>query len=206
MSGWSSKSLVITGLLFSGSANLFATELTTGKDEQSLLPYWQIEDPGMSLRLVQRLPDQVRGFYMARGFSPEHAERIAMSCGFQTVFKNNSHQSRPGPLSYNLRDWVVKTDGKKQGLKTREDWEEQWKKTKADESSRLAFKWSLVPTKLEYKANDYSWGLSYFNLKPGTVFDLKVVWQQYQKTRAYIIRNIQCAPDIHPDPEQFRNQ
>lgn len=202
----SSKILPIIGFLLSGSFNLYAAELKTGKDEQSLLPYWQIEDTGMSLRLVQRLPDQVRGFYLARGFSSEYAERIAMSCGFQTVFKNNSHKSMPSPLSYNLHDWVVEFGGKQQGLKTREDWEKEWKKTKAGESSRLAFEWSLVPTKLEYKPNDYSWGLSYFNLKPGTVFDLKIVWQQYEKTHAYTIRKIQCAPDIHPDPEEFGKQ
>ena len=39
-----------------------AARVTSGQDPQARLPYWQVEDKGMSLRLVQRLPDLFRGF------------------------------------------------------------------------------------------------------------------------------------------------
>ena len=81
----------------------------------------------------------------------------------------------------------------------------EWDKKNVSESSKLAFKWALVPTQMEYRPNDYNWGMSFFNLKPGSVFDLKVVWRQYDKTHDYVIKGMQCAPDIHPDPEAFRN-
>lgn len=180
--------------------------LTTGIDEQSLLPYWKIEKQGMSIRFVQRLPDQMRAFFLARGFSANDAEHIATSCAFQTVLTNTSHKSVPSPLNFDLRDWVVNHESKKSGMKAREDWSKEWDAKKISMSSKLAFKWALVPTQMEYRPNDYNWGMSFFNLKPGSVFDLKVVWRQYDKIHSYIIKGIQCAPDIHPNPEAFRNE
>ena len=61
--------------------------LLTGTDEAAQLPFWEWQDGVMSIRLVQRLPDQTRAFFMARGFDKQHAETIAQSCIFQTVYK-----------------------------------------------------------------------------------------------------------------------
>jgi len=193
--------LVVVPALLAQQA--MAITVTTGKDEQSLLPYWQVQDKGLMLRLVQRLPDQTRAFFMSRKFSPAHAERIATSCVFQTVFKNISHESTPSPLTYNLRDWVIYHQGEKRGLKTREDWETEWDQTDTSKMSKMDFYWALIPTTMTYEPGDYNWGMSLFDLRPGATFDLKIVWQQHGKTRAHTIRNIQCSPDIHPDPADF---
>jgi hypothetical protein len=185
------------------SSKGYAVEFATGIDEQAQLPYWQINDQGMSLRLVQRLPIQTRGFFFARGFNKEQVERIAQSCVFQTVFKNSSNKTnRPVPLTYNLRDWVVSYNGKQQGLKTREDWGREWQAEKVKISVQLAFEWALYPTEQEYKPGDYNWGMSIFNLKPGSTFDLRVVWQQYGKTHSAVIKNMRCAEDINPQPSE----
>ena len=199
-----SLTTIVTFCFFSETA--FSVTLTTGKDDQSFLPYWKIEESGMSLRFVQRIPDQVRAFFLSRGFSTEDAEHIATSCAFQTVLTNTSHKTVPDPLNFDLHEWVVTHKGMKSGMKTREDWSKEWDKKKVSENSKLTFKWALVPTQMEYRPNDYNWGMSFFNLKPGSVFDLKVVWRQYDKTHDYVIKGIQCAPDIHPDPETFRNE
>lgn len=183
-----------------------AATVTTGKDEQSLLPYWKLEESGMSLRFVQRIPDQSRAFFLAQGFSAKDAEHIATSCTFQTVLTNTSHKSVPAPLNFDLREWVINYKGKSSGMKTREDWDKEWGEKKISRNSRLTFKWALVPTQMEYKPNDYNWGMSFFNLKPGSIFDLKVVWRQYDKMHDYVIKGMQCSPDIHPDPETFRNE
>jgi hypothetical protein len=187
-------------LLLSASVPCLAAAVTTGVDEQAQLPYWQVSNDSMSLRLVQRLPDQTRGFFMARGFSPEHAERIAQSCVFQTVFHNLSNTGQPSPLAYNLHDWVVYTGGAQHSLKTREDWDAEWQRLGASQSARIAFEWSLYPTRQTYRPGDYNWGMSIFDLAPGTAFDLEVVWRQHGKTHTQLIKGIECAPDIHPDP------
>lgn len=192
--------LAVSLILLSAPA-VAAVTLTTGIDEAAKLPYWEIRDEGMTLRLVQRLPDQTRGFAMARGFTLDQAEVIAQSCAFQTVFKNISNLGKPGILSYNLRDWVIYYQGKQRGMKTREDWKITWPQGEVKPASLLALNWGLYPTVQTYKPGDYNWGLSTFNLKPGAKFDLKVVWRQHDRQHEFVIRDMQCAPDIHPDPD-----
>jgi len=188
-------------LSLSGEFALAATRVQTGIDKDAQLPYWQISEQGMSLRLVQRLPDQTRGYFQARGFSESDADLIARSCVFQTEFKNISNRGRrPAVLEYNLHNWVVTADGRRQGLKLREDWKPYWQSRGVAMPAQLAFEWSLYPTHQVYKPGDYNWGMSIFNLKPGTRFDLKVVWHQYGKLHSANIRNISCAPDVHPQP------
>ncbi|MCG6887578.1 MAG: hypothetical protein LJE74_10240 [Proteobacteria bacterium] len=196
--------LVVPFILFATSSRLvFAVTLSTGIDEVANLPYWEIKGDGMTLRLVQRLPDQSRGFAMARGFTPEQAEVFAQSCAFQTVFKNISNLTTPGTLNYNLRDWIIYYQGKKRGMKTREDWEKTWPPGQVKPAAQLALNWGLYPTVQSYKPGDYNWGLSTFNLKPGAMFDLRVVWHQYDKQHEFVIHDVQCAPDIHPDPDDI---
>lgn len=187
-------------LLSTAAAASAAVKLSTGVDEQAQLPYWEISDASMSLRLVQRLPDQTRGFFTARGFPAAHAEIIAQSCVFQTVFKNQSQHGTPSPLEYNLRKWVITVVGEVQGLKTREDWKPDWQRLGVALPAQLAFEWSLYPTQQVYQAGDYNWGMSMFNLKPGTAFDLKVVWRQHGRAHAETIRGMRCAPDVEVAP------
>jgi hypothetical protein len=164
------------GVLLLGSVTAHAeTRFHTGIDQDAALPYWQISDQGM-----------------------------AKSCVFQTVFKNVSNLTQASALDYNLHDWVVRVAGRHQGLKVREDWKREWQRRKVKPAAQLAFEWSLYPTQQVYKSGDYNWGMSIFNLKPGTKFDLQVVWHQYGQTRSATIKDIQCAADIHPDPASAR--
>jgi len=175
--------------------------ITIGTDEQAMLPYWQYKDEGMSIRLVQRLPDQTRGYFVARGFSTEHAELIAQSCVFQTVFKNISDQGKPSAIVYNMENWIVTHNGKAGGMKTREKWAEQWQKLNVAPPAKLAFEWGLLPTTQDYQPSDYNWGMAIFDLAPASSFSLKLTWQQYGEQRSVTIPNMQCSADIHADPE-----
>ena len=172
----------------------------TGVDEEARLPYWEIVEPDVSIRLVQRLPDQTRGFFQARGFSVEDSERIAQSCVFQTVFKNTSAAPASNTIEYNLREWVVRTAGAHRGLKTREDWEQEWDARRAPAAARLAFEWALLPTRQTYRSGDYNWGMSIFSLKPGQEFDLDVVWYRNGAKHMALLKGVRCAPDIHLKP------
>lgn len=175
--------------------------ITTGIDEQAMLPYWQYKDEGMSIRLIQRLPDQTRSFFVARGFSAEHAELIAQSCVFQTVFKNISNKGTPSAISYNMDNWRVIHQGIENKMKLRENWVPQWNDLAVTTPAKLAFEWSLLPTTQDYQPGDNSWGMSIFNLSPASSFSLKLTWQQYGKQRSATIPNMQCAADISIDPE-----
>jgi hypothetical protein len=174
--------------------------VSRGIDEEARLPYWEVAEPDVAIRLVQRLPDQTRGFFQARGFPVPDAERIAQSCVFQTIFRNTSRPADPGPIEYDLREWVVRTAAGRQNLKTREDWAREWKARGAPKAAQLAFEWALLPTRQTYGPGDYNWGMSVFNLAPGAEFDLDVVWRQRGERRSVRLTGVQCAPDVEIPP------
>lgn len=176
-------------------------EIAHGTDAEARLPYWEVRDPGVSIRLVQRLPDQTRGYFEARGFGAMAVERIARGCVFQTVFRNLSPDGPAGTIDYDLREWVAEAGGRKSGLKTREDWERDWLRMQIPGPARTAFKWSLLPTRQAYRPGDYNWGMSMLELRPGTRFNLTVVWRQDGVRRSALIRDIVCAADERRDPE-----
>ncbi len=177
-----------------------AAVVNTGTDDEALLPYWEVAEQGVSIRLVQRLPDQTRGFFQARGFSVADSELIAQNCVFQGVFKNLLPATDPGKIEYDLREWVVHATGAKRQMKTREDWKKIWTGRRAPQAAQLAFEWGLLPTRQTYGPGDYNWGMSVFGLAPGTEFDLDVVWHQRGERRSVRVKGMRCAPDSHPQP------
>ena len=191
---------LIALLLCCFSFNAFANVLT-GKDVDAKLPFWEWRSENVSIRLVQRLPDQSRAYFMARNFTAEQAELIAQSCAFQTIFKNITPAGQKKVVSYDLSEWGIKSSGRKQGLVTREAWQTIWKTKNVTQAARIAFEWSLMPTRHHYQPGDFNWGMTIYGLPPGTRFDLQLVWYENDEQKMAAISNIECAADIHPDPE-----
>ena len=178
-----------------------ATTLTTGEDAEARLPYWEVASDAITIRLVQRLPDQTRGYFQARGFPAEDSELIAQSCVFQTIFSNRSRATAPVKIEYNLQDWVVTMNGVQGPMQTREHWKKVWSERHAPLQAQLAFEWSLLPTRQFYGPGDYNWGMSLYGFAPGARFDLDLVWYQDGVRRNARMPGVICAPDIHPQPE-----
>lgn len=178
-----------------------AAGVSHGMDPDARLPYWEVAEPGVAIRLVQRLPDQTRGFFQARGFRVADAERIAQSCVFQTIFRNTSAPAEPATIEYDLREWIVHAAGGRRAMKTREDWAAEWSARAVPRAAQLAFEWALLPTRQAYGPGDYNWGMSVFGLAPGAEFDLDVVWHLRGERRAVRVNGMRCAPDIEVPPE-----
>lgn len=179
------------------SAAVNGAQLSQGVDAEAGLPYWQVQDAGMSLRLVQRLPDQTRAFFLARGFARADAEMIAQSCVFQTVLKNTSQTSRPDALEYSLQNWRVHRAVFVSGLKTREAWAKVWAARETPMPARIAFAWALLPTQQRNNPGDYNWGMTVFDMPPESRFDLEVVWHQFGKRQSAVLKGLHCGPDVH---------
>jgi hypothetical protein len=173
-----------------------AAEIVRSADEETGLRKWHLAEGSLEVELVQRLPDQTRGFFMARGFSPAIAEEIAVSCIFQTIIRNTGSQADATAISIDLTQWrVIREDGE-QGVRLKEPWIASWPENAVSEASRLAFQWALFPTQQEFLADDYNWGMTAFGLPPGAVFDLDLVWQENGTARTVRIAAIECAPDV----------
>lgn len=171
-------------------APVFA-EVVTGRDVQTGLSSWEWREAGISIQLVQRLPDQTRAFFEARGFSAKAADRIARACVFQTIFRNDGNQ----PLSYDLENWRIRHQGKSLSLRTRERWDELWEQGGANQAARIALRWSLLPSQQHFESGDYNWGMTSFGLPPGQIFDLSIAVTRNETSLTRKIPGIICAAD-----------
>lgn len=176
-------------------------EVLTGIDSDAQLPFWELRTPEMSLRLVQRLPDQTRAYFQGRGFPRSQADFIAQHCIFQTIYKNTAAAGNPLVIDYDLTQWQIHHDGKSSHLMLREDWQRIWQQQSVTSAARIAFNWSLLPTHQTYRANDYNWGMTSFGLPPGSHFDLSIQWRENGIAKSARVNQLQCAPDIHPEPK-----
>lgn len=176
-------------------------QLSRGEDPDTGLRHWHWQEAGISFKLTQRLPDQTRAFFGARGFDKAARERVALACVFQTEFRNTAGNDQP-PVEYDLSEWRVHTDDGTQPLMVRETWKPIWQEhDDLPKAARIAFEWALLPTQQEYAAEDYNWGMTAYGLAPGSEFDLEFSWRRGDQTYTRRINAIECPPDIHPQPD-----
>lgn len=183
-------------IAFSVAITLASAGVKTATDGQTQLQSWTLVEGALSLQIIQRLPDQTRAFFQGRGFSSNIANDIATLCVLQTIGKNTASSSDGDLISYDLHDWKVRYRGAPQSIKFKELWDQEWSKHDVSTASRLAFRWATFPTQQSFEAGgDFNWGMISFGLKPGSVFDLKVIWQQNNQTRSQWINQIKCPSD-----------
>jgi len=169
--------------------------ISGGVQDDTGLRFWRLEDRGVSFELVQRLPDQTRAFFQARGFSAEQANEIALGCVFQSIFRNTG-AAESGAVTYDLADWVVLVNGTRLPVTLKEAWDRQWQESGVVEPARIAFRWSFLPTRQRYEPGDYNWGMTSYGLPPGATFDLDMAWTRDSDRETARIPGIECAPDL----------
>ena len=172
-------------------ASPISAELERGRDPDTGLLSWTWRHRGVSVQLVQRLPDQTRAFFLARGFNAEAADLIARACVFQTIFRNDGER----PVTYDLGEWTVHHQGEELGLRTREVWDREWQAQGIDQPARIAFRWSLLPTVQRFEPGDYNWGMTSFGMAPGERFDLSLRTVVDGQAIVDTISAVICAPD-----------
>jgi hypothetical protein len=176
-------------------------EVITGTDEMASLPFWEWRNDYMSLRLVQRLPDQSRAYFAGRGFQGADVETIAGHCVFQTVYKNISTASHKRVIEHDIRDWRVHYEGKTLSIMPREDWQPIWRSKGIAQAQIVAFEWSLLPTKQRFEAGDYNWGMTFVKVPHGASFDLDIHWKVDGKPQTARMKNVTCAKDVYIPPQ-----
>ncbi|MCO6413265.1 MAG: hypothetical protein J5I92_11010 [Thiogranum sp.] len=149
--------------------------------------------------MTQRLPDQTRAFFLARGFDAESAELVATQCVFQSMFRNTGSKGS-GAVDIDLDDWVVEANDERSRLLTRGKWEAILESSGLQPAAMIAFTWSLLPTRQSYQPDDYNWGMTSYGLAPGMKFNLGFTWRHNGQLREGMLRGVECPPDIHPEP------
>ncbi len=169
------------------------------------LKSWHFQSGPLSLTLVQRLPDQTRAFYLARGFSQHDANAIATQCVMQTIVKNLANSPTDAEVLVKLADWRVRLEQAEKPIKLKEEWLQSWRLRnrqdknqldKVKKSAMVAFKWSTFPTRQIFQPEgDYAWGMITIGLPPGSRFDLKLVWYENGQQKQYWLNQVECSQD-----------
>jgi hypothetical protein len=166
-------------------------ETRQARDAETGIQSWETGAQGVNLSLTQILPDQVRAFYLARGFDREAAEAYASACVFQTVLRNEGN----APISFHLGDWRMLKGKTAFRLKTEHDWQHEWAGRKLTEPARIAFRWAQFPLQQDFEPGDWNQGMTTYPLPRGACFDLKFKWRAGGKTREGIVKGVCCAQD-----------
>ncbi|WP_455197932.1 hypothetical protein [Kaarinaea lacus] len=177
-------------------------EVVTGTDEVAQLPFWEWRNNYMTVRLVQRLPDQTRAYFSGRGFKSPEVKVISGFCIFQTVYTNTTGEENKRVIEHDIRTWRYRYKGKDLLMKPREDWKNDWLALGVAQSQIVAFEWSLFPSRQTFKAGDYNWGMSVFKVAHGDSFDLELNWTVDGIKQSAMVPGITCAKDIYIPPQQ----
>ncbi|TNG00059.1 MAG: hypothetical protein EP297_04420 [Gammaproteobacteria bacterium] len=147
--------------------------------------------------MVQRLPDQTRAFFLARGFDKESADILGKKgCVFQSIMKNTAEKSATSLIDIDLKLWrMSQPNSSTTGIRLSSDWLKLWQHRGLGKSSQIAFKWSFFPTVQHFQGGDYNWGMTSYGLPPGASFDLTVVWKENGQPHTEILPGIECAQD-----------
>ena len=150
---------------------------------------------GLKLELAPVPPDAVRAFFMGRGFAKKDAELLVHeACIFRSAI-GSAFTSAGGPqVTIDLAKWQILRAGKEaMAPRLREAWMPLWRGRKVSEDARVAFYWSLFPTRQSFAPVDYNWGMITFALAAGTSFDLKLAWQSGSEVKNAILKGLTCA-------------
>jgi len=170
-------------------------EVTVEVGPKTGLKTYQWRHKGVSLRLIQRLPDQTRAYLLARGFPRAQADQVATACFFGSMFRNDGQQ----PLDFDLTQWRVRHQGREHPLVTRERWAEILGDQPVPKAGRIALNWSLLPTRQHFEPGDYNWGMTSYGLPPGSRFDLLITITLDGEPLTVEIPNMECAPEVLPE-------
>ena len=90
------RSNILALMALAALASLPVASEPTRSDPDTGAATWETQAHGVTLSLTQLLPDQVRAFYVNRGFDLPDADIFARACVFMTVMRNDA---APGELS-----------------------------------------------------------------------------------------------------------
>lgn len=175
--------LTISLCFLSGLA--WAGDSQRQRDPETGLISWTVHGPGLSLQLIQLLPDYVTAVYSARGLPKALVETMASHCVFGTIIRNESD----GRLSYRVADWrYVTEDGKPHPIKTKTEWVQEW------QDHGVTFRWSILPDEQTFEPGDWSQGFTTIPLPPGTSLKLIYTWRYQGEDHKDTLADLRCAP------------
>lgn len=112
------------------------------------------EDDLIRLRLIPRTPEQMAGFYEARGFPVAMIEELTQHCFFTVVIKNKSKNI----VWLDMSQWQFVAGEQEVRRIPRSDWPPKWTAMHIPLPAQSTFRWTLLPEKLDFQAAESEGG------------------------------------------------
>ncbi|HHJ13224.1 MAG TPA: hypothetical protein ENJ79_02450 [Gammaproteobacteria bacterium] len=118
------------------------------------LPLQIQADARVELEFRSRTPNQMRAFYLARGFERRMLDALQDQC-FITVRITNTGDR---VVWLDLTDWRFEYQGKPLVRPHRRDWLARWARMGVPRAHRSTFRWTLLPERLDYQPGEREGG------------------------------------------------
>lgn len=183
--------LILFGLLWN---SLVTADITHRIDDATGLQTWEWTDGKSQFTFNQRVPDQARAFFQARGFTSVQSEPIAQNCFFQIIIRNLANNDNPMVLD--LEQWqVIEKNGATHPPRLEQHWRQQLQEMKVTKAAGIAFRWALFPTHQSFQPGDWNMGLITMGTAPGKPFSLNITWKEQDTPRQVRINDMRCGSD-----------
>lgn len=153
------------------------------------------EDEQIKLQLFPRTPNQMAGFYEARGFPKEMVNVLAGFCFMTVVIHNKTRDV----FWLDIDSWEFNSDvGKIQRIH-RKEWPARWKKMNIPMAFQSTFRWTLLPEKLKFFPDEHEGG-NVILVRTKNAFSLHAGFKVGEnKDKGLVmarINNVQCAENV----------
>lgn len=182
---------IAAAFLLPSLSSVADTQQTRRVDAVTGAETWETRINGVHFSLTQLLPDQLRAFYVNRGFTLQQAEPYATSCVYMAVLRNDS---APGVIHYVSSDWPVSVEDRNHTLLPVERWLERLSTTGVKKPALIAFRWAQFPPEQSYRpGGDWNQGMLSIGLPAGSRFDITATWDIGDKAYQAGLKEVQCA-------------
>ena len=117
-------------------------------------PERRFENDQLAIRVIPRTPQQMAGFYEARGFPPAMIELIRRQCFIAAIIHNKSRDV----VWLELDRWRFSGPGGVITRRPRDAWQPLWEAIDAPLPSRSTFRWTLLPETLDFRPDEREGG------------------------------------------------
>jgi len=160
-------------------------------DEETGIESWQVSVRGVTVSLTQILPDQLRAFYVNRGFPVDVIEPYAVSCVYMTALRNDA---AAGVATFRIADWRVVAGAQARAPISTAAWVTRLQPAQPGHAAMIAFRWAQFPSEHAYQpGGDWNQGMLSTGLQPGEQFDLIASWHVDGQAIEGELKNVRCA-------------
>jgi hypothetical protein len=153
-------------------------------------------DDSVSIRIVQRSPEQLAAFYLARGFNQAAIDQILKTCVITPIIENKTFDA----LWLELDRWRFTRADDTIARLPRDYWPEQWRASGLPQAQQSTFGWTLLPEVRDLRIDESAGGsvIIPWQTRPFTLsMHFPTGLDRQGPVKTVIFEDLECVGDVH---------